>query len=316
MSYVLTLLLVAMNLQPAVSTAEVRVNASTDRPAIWIADRVTYTIEVTCPRGVDILTDDLDRDRLKLTGLEVVSADTRRTDAFDGVRYAFTYVLTTYRADVASPTIEGFPVRYYLTRPGQRAEDAAPAGTVMVPPVAIAFRSLLADDRAGYEIRDRRALPAASLPNGVLLSLGAGLMLLSAVPLALLLARAARTVHTRRRAPAGRATRHARQEAHAALAELRALDAADPGARREGFARLDSLVRDYVAGAAGVPARSMTAADLAGALDHGSSRIPPESLAAVLEACEVARFAPDRLQPSRADWDTALEQAERVTGDG
>jgi hypothetical protein len=315
-SYVLTLLLVAMNLQPAVSTAEVRVNASTDRPAIWIADRVTYTIEVTCPRGVDILSEDFDRDRLKLTGLEVVSADTRRTDALDGVRYAFTYVLTTYRADVASPTIEGFPVRYYLTRPGQRAEDAAPAGTVMVPPVAIAFRSLLADDRAGYEIRDRRALPTASLPNGALLSLGAGLMLLSAAPLALLLARAARTAHTRRRAPAGRSMRHARQEAHAALAELRALDAADPGARREGFARLDSLVRDYVADAARVPARSMTAADLAGALDRGSSRIPPESLAAVLEACEVARFAPDRLQPSRADWDAALEQAERVTGDG
>jgi hypothetical protein len=313
-SHLLTLLVVAMNLTAVPSGPAIRVVAATDRPAMWIADRVTYTIEVQCPRGFDVLTEDLARERLKLTGLEVLSEDTRRVDEADGVRYTFTYVLTTYRADIASPSIETFPIRYYLTRPGQRAEEAAPAGTVMVPAVAIVFRSLLPDDRVSYEIRDVRALPPGSILDGVLLLVGAGLMLASAFPLGVLVFRAARRARTRRRASGARAMRHAMRDAHAARAELLAVDGDDPRGRREAFARLDAVVRDYVNSVTGVQARTMTAAEIAAALDHGSTQIPLESLAAVLEACEVARFAPARLQPSRRDWDTTLEQAGRVIG--
>ena len=37
----------------------VQVRAATDRSAIWVGDRVTYTIDILCDRGSDILLDDL-----------------------------------------------------------------------------------------------------------------------------------------------------------------------------------------------------------------------------------------------------------------
>ena len=112
------------------------VTARVDRPAIWIADRLTYTVEIVCPRGLDILTEDLGRDRLKLTGLDLVGSDNSRREEDGVTRYRFEYVLTTYRVDVATPTIGSFPVRYYLTRAGQRPEEAALAGSLTVPAVA------------------------------------------------------------------------------------------------------------------------------------------------------------------------------------
>lgn len=291
----------------------IRVSASVDRPAMWIADRVTYTVEIACPRGLDILTGDLDRDRLKVTGLDVIGANTQRVDEGNGVRYTFTYTLTTYRADVAAPAIDSFPVRYYRARPGQRPEDAAPVGTVMVPAVAIAFRSLLPDERSGFDVRDSRPLPVGWLPYRALLPVGIGLLLLSAIPVAVLVTATVR--HVRQRG-AGRPTRHAKQEVRTTLAELRALDASDPQTRREAFARLDALVRNYVARLTGVQARSLTTGTLVEALDHWSSQIPVQSLAELLDACELARFAPQPLRPSADVWRTALEQADRIVTGG
>jgi len=298
---------------PGAPNASIRISAAVDRPAMWIADRVTYTVEIACPGGLDILTDDLDRDRLKLTGLDVIGADSQRTDEGTGVRYTFTYILTTYRADVAAPAIDSFPVRYYRTRPGQRSEDAAPAGTVMVPAVAIAFRSLLPDARSGFDVRDGRPLPVGWLPYRALLPVGIGLLLVSALPVALLATAAVRRV---RRPTGGRPARHAKEEARATLAELRALDVSDSRTRREAFGRLDALVRRYVEGLAGVQARSLTSGALVEAVDHRSLQIPLQSLVGLLDACELARFAPPALQPSAGVWDAALEHADRIVTGG
>src|SRR5436309_14433191 len=79
---------------------DVTVRTSLDQTAMWVADRVTYTIELTCKRGVDVLADDLSRDKLKVDGLEVVGGDTdRRSGPDDSTIYQFRYVLTTYRVD-------------------------------------------------------------------------------------------------------------------------------------------------------------------------------------------------------------------------
>ena len=104
-----------------------------DRPAIWVADRLTYTVEIACPRGYDVLAGDLARDKLKLTGLEVVSADSSRREEAGVTRYRFDYVLTTLPRRRGDAEIGSFPVRYYLARAGQRPEEAAPAGSIAVP---------------------------------------------------------------------------------------------------------------------------------------------------------------------------------------
>jgi hypothetical protein len=293
------------------------VTAGVDRPAMWVADRLTYTVEIVCPRGVDILVGDLGRDKLKLTGLDVVSADTRRREDGDVTRYAFDYVLTTYRVDVATPLIGSFPVRYYLTRPGQRPEEAAPAGSVIVPPVAVAFRSLLPDDQAIYDVRDAQPVPPRWLPYRLLGVVGIGLILLSATPAAFLLIRLAQGARERRRTAARRpSSRKERQTARAAFDDVRATDAADADARRAGFARLDALVRQHLSDVCGMAASAMTPEEIEIALEPCVTRIPVEIVGSILASCELARYGSPDLQPSLDTWHQAVGQADQVLSAG
>src|SRR5215813_14213933 len=76
-------------------TTPVSAQSSLDRPAIWVADRVTFTIHVTCASGYDILTDDLARDKLTLApGLDLLSSDVEREARGDQTLYTARYVLT------------------------------------------------------------------------------------------------------------------------------------------------------------------------------------------------------------------------------
>ncbi len=301
---------------PAAAAPEgIGVTASVDRPAIWVADRLTYTIEIRCPRGVDILVDDLGRDKLKLTALEVVSADSRRREEDGVTRYAFDYVLTTYRVDVATPTIAAFPVRYYLTRAGLRPEEAAPAGSVVVPAVAVAFRSLLPDDQPIYDVRDDRAVPQRWLPYRVLAAVGIALILVSVTPAAFLLMRLARGARARTRTTSRRSARQTKEAARATLEAMRATDPADAEARRDGFARLDTVVRQHVATVCGVNAAAMTPDEIELALEPCAGRIAVGLVTSVLASCELARYAsPDR-QPSPDTWREALGHAEQILSD-
>jgi hypothetical protein len=288
------------------------VTARVDPPAIFVADRLTYTVEIACPRGFDILVADLGRDRLKLTGLEVVSADSSRHEEAGVTRYTFAYVLTTYRVDIATPAIGSFPVRYYLTRPGQRPEEAAPAGSLAVPPVAVAFRSLLPDDQAIYDVRDGQSVPPRWLPYRLLEPVGIALIIIAIVPVVLLLVGLAEGARARRRAAAPRSSRHSRQAARAALDEMRAADAADADARREGFARLDGLVRQHLSEVCGVAAAGMTPEEIDAALEPCAARIPVALVTSVLAACELARYASPELQPSIDTWRETIGQAEQI----
>ena len=304
-------LLLVLAAASAAEVASPTASAGVDRPAIWIADRVTYTVEIVCPRGIDILTGDLDRDKLKLTGLEVVSADSHRRSEGDAARYTFDYVLTTYRVDVATPAIGAFQVRYYVTGAGQRPEEAAPAGAVTIPAVAIAFRSLLADEQTVYELRADRPLPAPSLPYAVLAPAGIGLMLVSVTPLAFLVVRLATATRVRRR-DRGPSPRQTKQTSRAVLDELRALDATEARARRDAFARLDALVRGHLAALAGVPVHGMTVDEIISVFDHRSPQAPVQLLTSVLGSCELARFAGPELQPSLEAWREAIAQADQI----
>ena len=57
----------------------VQVRASVDRTAIWVGDRVTYAVDIVCARGVEILLDDLAKEKLRVNGLEVLSSDSSAT---------------------------------------------------------------------------------------------------------------------------------------------------------------------------------------------------------------------------------------------
>ena len=96
----------------------VHARAFVDRTAIWVGDHVTYTVEIVCPRGFDVLLDDLSKDKLKLDGLDALATDSSQTTAADGTTtHDFRYVLTTFHVDMPSVSVAPFSVRYYLSRP-------------------------------------------------------------------------------------------------------------------------------------------------------------------------------------------------------
>jgi hypothetical protein len=282
---------------------------SVDRTAIWVGDRVTYSIHITSPRGFDVLDDDLVQDKLKLEGLEVVSADTSRVERADGaVLRRFDYVLTSYRVDMPALKIAPMSVRYFATRPGQRLEDAAAAGEVPVPGAVIALRSVL-PELEELALRDSRASLERPAMFALTQPVGIGLILVSIVPVAIwALALATRV----RRQQATRSRRQARRDEQRTLEAARALDVSDPQGRREAYTQIDAVVRDHLRDVAGIAGPSLTPVEVGAAMNGRASRIPAESVVALLAECETARYGPPSALPSAEACRDALAQAERI----
>jgi hypothetical protein len=294
----------------AAEPADVTVRTSLDRTAIWVADRVTYTVEVTCKRGVDVLGDDLSRDKLKTEGLEVIGGGTaRRSGADNTTVYQFHYVLTTYRTDVPTLTIAPLRVRYAVTRAGQRLEDAAPAGEVQVPGAAIAFRSVLPDDQDLSGIRSEKPPHARPMWFAALQPIGIGLIILSVVPALLAIAALVRRT---RRPRVRRSARAARHQERASLEAVRQREVDTVEGRREVFSELDALVREHLREVCGLPGASLTPHEVPFALATKPTRVPAELVASVLATCELARYAPPGLMPSAEACRDTVDKVEHI----
>lgn len=290
--------------------ADVTVRTSLDRTAMWVADRVTYTVEITCKRGVDVLADDLSRDKLKTEGLEVIGGDTDRRSAPDGATiYQFHYVLTTYRTDVPTLKVAPLRVRYAVTRAGQRVEDAAPAGEVQVPGATIALRSVLPDDQDLSGIRSEKPPHARPMWFAELQPIGIGLIIVSIVPALLAIAALVRRT---RRPSVRRSARAVRHETRASLEAVRTMDVDTAEGRREVFTHLDALVREHLRDVCGVAGASLTPHEVPFALATTGTRVPAELVASVLATCELARYAPPHAIPSVDACRQAVDQAEQV----
>jgi hypothetical protein len=310
------LALLVLALLPRVAHAAdpaVRVRSSVDRTAIWTADRVTFTVDVICDRGVDILLDDLAKEKLRVNGLDILSSDaTATTDAAERTTHRLRYVLTTYRVDLPSVSVEPISVRYYTRRPGQRLQDMAPAGEVTVPGAVIAFRSTLQDNQPSYGLRDSRAA-ATRLPFFTRAQqIGLALVVVSLAP-ALLVAAAAVRRRTVRR-PGHRSARQVKKDRDDTLERLRALDVSTEEERRRAYDEISTAVRAHVAASSGVPASSLTSAELDAALVGTRGRVPRESVVTLLAACDEARYGPPQALPSAQACREALATAQQVLG--
>jgi len=296
---------------PAFAAPPVLASSSVDRTAIWVADRVTYSIHLVCAPNVDVLLDDLSKEKLRVNGLEIVSTDASATTDADGrTVHRLQYVLTTYRVDTASPSIEPLVVRYYARKPGQRLQDSAPAGEVQVPGAAIAFRSVLPDNQPTFAIRDTSAPAARPWFFASTRQLGLALVILSLAPAALV---AATLVRQRTRSTAAhRSKRRARADHRAALERLRSLDVATEEERRRAYDEISTAVREHVAAHSRVPATALTADEIDRALASAGGRVPRESVTSLLAACDAARYAPPDAMPSAEQCRDALSTAEHL----
>ncbi len=295
---------------PEARPPAVDVRAWLDRTAVWVADRVTYTVEVACKRGADILDDDLAPDKLKLDGLQLVGSETTRDIAAgDTTTHRFRYTLAAYRVDRSSLRIASVSVRYYVKRPGQRLEDAAPAGEVEVPGAVLAFRSVLPDDEPTHALRDFRPPVPRAAASAIAQPLGLGLVVASVVPAAL---GVIALVRRRRQPLVHRSARKVKQEERTSFESLRFIDLDSAGGRVEALTGIDALVRVHLRDVCGIDGPNLTPAEIARALATGDAQVPGEVVVSLLSACELARYAPPDKQPSIDVCREAFGQAERV----
>jgi hypothetical protein len=111
---------------------------------------------------------------------------------------------------------------------------------------------------------------------------------------------------------AARSGRKVRKDERASLEAARALDVATPDGRREAYTQIDGVVRDHLRHASAVPGRSLTPQEIGPALAGRGSRVPAESVAALLDECERARYAPADRMPSAEACREALSLAEQI----
>jgi hypothetical protein len=300
-----------------VSAQDVEVRSSVDRTAMWVADRVTYTIELTCKRGIDILTDDLSRDKVTLEGLDFLGSDmSRRPARDDGIAYQFKYYVTTYRVDAPTLRIAPLTVRYYARRAGQRVEDAVPSGEVRVPGASIAFRSMLPDDEAVTAIRADRPAPDRPVMFAILQPVGLGLVIVAIVPAIVAATALVARRRARRTKRSWRSPRGVREDARRSLEEVRSIDLSTLDGRREAFTRLDALVRAHLRDVCGIPGQSLTPTEVVPALASSGSRTPAELVRSLLTACELARYASPGTAPSAEACRQAVDETEQLIAAG
>jgi hypothetical protein len=289
----------------------VRATSMVDRTAAWVADRVTFTVDIVCDRGVEILLDDLAKEKLRVNGLEIVGSDSSATtDAAERTTHRLRYVLTTYRVDLPAVSIEPISVRYYARRPGQRLQDMAPAGEVVVPGAVVAYRSTLPDTQPAAGLRDRREAATRQAFFVRAQSVGLALVVVSLAPAVVMGAAAVRRRTARR--PGRRSVREIKKEKRDTLERLRSLEVGTEEERRRAYDEISAAVRQHVATTAHIAAPSLTAAEVDAALDGSRARVPRESVIALLAACDTARYGPPQALPSVQACREALATAEEV----
>lgn len=294
---------------PTKTPPPVEIHTSVSHTAVWVGDRVTYSIELRCAPQVDIVTEDLATEHLKLDGLEVrdVAIDRDASEA-GRLTYRVNYSLVTFNLEAPALKIAEIPVRYSIRRPGQRPEDPAPpSGEVRIPPLTLALRSTLPDTELPAQIRDGR--PLQPLPRRVALArpVGIGLLVVAAAPVGLLLFNLARRASRLRSRGPRRVTR---RERRASLEEIKALDMASPSLQREAYAKLDALIRDHARQASGIAAAALTPSELSGAISHPERVRQLEQIQTLLAECERAKYAPQSPDPER--WSGVLIEAEQI----
>jgi hypothetical protein len=288
----------------------VTVRSSLDRTAAWVGDPLTYTLEVVCPPGYDIVEGDLARDRLPLEGLDVRAASTTREARDDGaVVYRARVKLASYTPEREGLRIGPMSIRYYRRDANGRINAQMPVGTVAVPGEDIALRSTLPES-VGLVLRVARTPTLLPSFTRALYPLGVALMALSLVTVALGLRGTIgrRRTSTRAQDPTSRPSTDYRL----ALDELRQIeDTANHEALRHAFGRLDHLLREFLAGM-NIQARSLTPDEIDSRLGVGGDVTSPRAVAQALRDCERARYGGPSQPPSRELLAHALDQAEKA----
>jgi hypothetical protein len=287
--------------------------SSVDRTAAWVGDSVTYTVEILCSPGYDIVEDDIARERLRLDGLELKATETARDAREDGgVVYQARFQLASYETERDSVRIAPMSVRYFRTEAGGRISDQRPAGTADVAGADIVLRSTLPEP-AGVQIRTARAPLRLPASIRLLQPLGLSLVGLSVATLAVALAVA--VVRSRTPARPERSEEAPRADYRTALAEIRRqASTADPEVLRRALGQLDHLLRDRLI-EDHIPASALTPDEIESCGEAAGEATKRHAITRVLRECERVRFGGPGQPLSHGTIAELLDQTEAIVAE-
>jgi hypothetical protein len=284
------------------------VRSSVDRTAAWVGDPVTYTVEIVCSPGYDIIEDDISRDRLRLDGLELRTSDTARDVRADGgVLYRARFQVASYTPERDSVHIAPLSVRYFQSAGGDAGQR--PAGTAEVAGADIVVRSTLPES-AGVQIRTAKT--PLLLPASARLVQPLGLTLLALSIGAVVVALVIPAVRSRPSARPERPDGRSRSDYRAALDEIRRLDgAADPASLLGAFGRLDRILRDRLTDD-GIPARALTPDEIDSWSEPAGEGERRRAAVQLLRDCERIRYGGPGQPLSHGTLVELLDRAEPI----
>jgi hypothetical protein len=289
---------------PDAGAPPVSVETTLSRTAVWPGDRVTYTIDVRCAPGFDVLADDVTAARLNLDGGEVVSAAQEQRESGGGIARRFTFTLVSYRIDIAEMKTAPLQLRYYARRGGGQS---SPAGEVTVPGVVVALRSAIPESESVPAVRIPADLVKAPAYLRYLQPVGLALIAIGIVPVVLLSLDLAGIAGRAWSRTSGRRAARRRQ---VSLEELRGIEAGADPAGVQAYERLGRVVRDHLQLATGLDVHALTPTEVGTALAAHAPSLPQEQIVSLLAECERACYA--AAPPPSERWPDALREAEQI----
>ena len=291
-------------------TDAVQVRYWADRTALFPGDRINYHLQIHCAAGVDLLTDDLDPGQIDLTGLELVDSGQTVSEQ-DGRRtYHVRYTLTTYDLNTPAMQIGAQTIRYYAGRGTGQADTRSPSGELVIPPTRLSLASTLAAEPMQSRLRDGVSSVIMAGGSGWIGSAGLLLVLFSGAPVGWWVAMLMRSRSGRiRQRDMEQAVVEAEQ---GVLDRLQGLAAASLQDRRQGYDRLDQLLREIITQNSGLRAEALTATELTARLAANDVGIPVDQLVAVMTDCELARYGRPPQLPEADRFMSGVELARRL----
>ncbi|HEV2691106.1 MAG TPA: hypothetical protein VGV35_21265 [Bryobacteraceae bacterium] len=258
----------------------------TNRTALWVGDRLEYTVRVEYPATVEFVTDHLKKEEMNLPPFELLEVRSAigmlpQSRKFLEVRL----LLTIYDISHAEATVPSFNLFYFRQGQAQNNDDS-PAEVLTVPPLTVGLRSTVVDP-AG-KIRDsKEVLPIPTsrwmLPE-ILGLLGLAIVAVSVAWLAVAQIRSGFW-------KTKMAERTRKKSLSESLQEIREAPAESPEELDSFYKKASEILRAI---AAETP-------------DNGSG------LSDILRQCDVIRYSPDGLEQGRRERPEFLRKLEDLT---
>jgi len=299
----LKLLLVAalaLGAAAPVARKETRIALSTqlDRTAIWVGDTFHFTVRAIHDPAIEIVVDNLRKENLNLAPFVVRQVRVRQ-DNF-GVNKTLTEItllLTTYESGAAELKIPSFPL-YYFTRTGSaRAAGETAAESVPTPAAKIGLRSTLTAD--SLRLRDSRDIWQVTRLRWLIpVALGSlGLLLLTVQLIRRLWAKSHVDQPVKRRM----SRRARRRMVREFMRHAETIGRDSPAEQQRYYGGVSEFVRRYLSESLEIEAASLTAEEIAAALEQLGQNGMSTPVKHILQRCEQVLYSPQGAQLGR-EW--------------